>query len=166
LHIFCQRAAGDPVRLRSFGIAQPGRAQQRALDGMSEGREKYVRKVRVALREAPHKLLRLQAEEVKPEGIEWKEAGISTISSSEGPVPRIESVGSVITESRSEENVALRSPCESSVQRAMSSIFPVWPGSSFMSDEHCLRGLGALRMTFRARAGHLYERVRSTSFNL
>merc|ERR1712079_866182 len=68
LHIFSQREQDDPVRLRSFGIAQRGGQQQRALDGICEGRAKYVRKARVALCEAPHKMLTLQAEEVEPEG--------------------------------------------------------------------------------------------------
>jgi len=160
LHIFSQRAKGDPVRLRSFGIAQPGRQQQRALDGMREGRAKYVRKARMALREAPHALLKLQAEEVELEGSEWKAKDLNGVPSSERPVPRnrMESLESCATDSKSEETKRLRSPITSwAIPRAVSGFVPSWSGASFMKDQHCFSGLGALRRSGHVRSGHLQQ---------
>jgi len=157
LHIFSQRTEDDPVRLRSFGIAQPGRAQQRALDGMYEARAKYVRKARVAIREALQKLLKLHAEEVKPEGSEWREEAVSAAPSFERPVPRMESPEGLLSNNQSEESMTSRSKSSWTMQRAMSSYIPSWSGASFMSDEHCLSGLGALRRACRLRVGRLHQ---------
>jgi len=166
LHIISQRTKDDPVRLRSFGIAQPGRAQQRALDGMCEGRAKYVRKARVAIREAPQYLLRLQSEEVKPEGSEWKEKGVSTVPSSERPVPGMESVEGAMSNNQNEESNMVGFESSWNIQRAMSSFVPSWSSASFMSDEHCLSGLGALRRACHVRAGRLHRPRRVSSPSL
>lgn len=74
LHIFSQPAGGGgPVRLRSLGLAQAGRQQQRALEGMREARKKYVEKALAALRRAAAELLRLEAERIRFDGLTMRE---------------------------------------------------------------------------------------------
>eukprot|EP00747_Dinoflagellata_sp_TGD_P067073 gnl/TRDRNA2_/TRDRNA2_155105_c2_seq1.p1 gnl/TRDRNA2_/TRDRNA2_155105_c2~~gnl/TRDRNA2_/TRDRNA2_155105_c2_seq1.p1 ORF type:complete len:429 (+),score=46.07 gnl/TRDRNA2_/TRDRNA2_155105_c2_seq1:125-1288(+) len=49
LHIYSQEAADRPICLNSFGLAQPGRAQKPALQGMREKQLQYIAIARSAL---------------------------------------------------------------------------------------------------------------------
>ncbi|CAK0856811.1 unnamed protein product [Prorocentrum cordatum] len=52
LHLFTQAGDDCPVQLQSWGMAQPGAQQRKALDGMKAKHREYLANVRRAVREA------------------------------------------------------------------------------------------------------------------